>query len=105
MTLWVIKILVYKYGNLTHLIIISVSKYVKTNGNNPIHVPLQMTSEVRVPTEQRETQAAGESRQRRSGNAREQHCGGVGGERVLLPCYPLRGPITEIADPVPALTI
>lgn len=70
-----------------------------------IHFPLQMTSEVRVPTEQRETQGVRESRQRRSGNAREQHCGGVGGERVFLPCYPLRGPITEIADPVPSLTI
>lgn len=35
-TLWVIKILVYKYGNLTHLMIISISKYIKSNGNNPL---------------------------------------------------------------------
>lgn len=76
-TLWIIKILVYNYGNLTHLTIISISKYVKTNGNNPIHFPLQMTSEARVRTEQQELQGVGGRRQRRSGNA-ESNTGGVG---------------------------
>lgn len=44
--------LVNKYGKLNSLMIISTSKYAKTNGDNPILLPLQMISKAGVMTGQ-----------------------------------------------------
>lgn len=66
--------------------IISVSNYVKTNGNNPILHLSQMTSEARVVTELGESQGGGDRAQRRSGNGREHH---MGSHCLALPCLAL----------------
>lgn len=59
--------------------IISLSKHVKANGNNPILPPSQITSEARVMTEQGESQGMGY----RGGTMPESNTG------FPLPCLPL----------------